>query len=58
METDTAPTDQEKKGCQHYLRKWSLQCPECKEFYICRFWHDEKWEVQIKDPKLNHKINR
>lgn len=28
-------------GCQHYRRKCKVYCPECDDYWTCRFCHDE-----------------
>lgn len=45
-------------GWEHYARNCALQWQEWEEFHVWRFCHDDKWEVQIKDIKKIHKIDR
>jgi hypothetical protein len=30
-----------KEGCAHYRRACMKKCEECKEFFPCRFCHDD-----------------
>ena len=45
-------------GCEHYKRKCELRCPTCKEFFTCRFCHDDVKHLKEMNPRLNHQINR
>eukprot|EP00347_Sterkiella_histriomuscorum_P014153 403361959 len=45
-------------GCQHYRRGCQKKCPECEEFFPCRFCHDDAKYLNEKDIKKSHQINR
>ncbi|CDW77578.1 UNKNOWN [Stylonychia lemnae] len=47
-----------KLGCQHYKRGCQKKCPECKEFFTCRFCHDDAKYLNEKDVKKSHQIDR
>lgn len=41
-------------GCSHYRRACLKKCEECKEFFSCRFCHDEIKYMGEKDIKKAH----
>ena len=49
---------QQSLGCPHYKRGCAKQCDECKEFFPCRFCHNEAKSDLEKDAKKQHEINR
>lgn len=45
-------------GCQHYRRAAMKRCEECKEFFTCRFCHDDAKYLNERDVKKAHQYNR
>lgn len=47
-----------KMGCSHYKRRCKKRCPECLEFFSCRFCHDDVKYYNSKDIKKSHQMDR
>jgi RING finger/CHY zinc finger protein 1 len=50
--------ENQKYGCQHYVRKCKIVSPCCQKIYPCRICHDDEMYVKNIDPKVRHQINR
>ncbi|KAE8354432.1 hypothetical protein BDV28DRAFT_130909 [Aspergillus coremiiformis] len=43
-------------GCRHYKRNVKLQCYACKNWYTCRFCHDEVEDHHLDRPKTENML--
>jgi len=53
LELEPEPQIDPKDGCKHYLRKCSFISPCCQKEFKCRLCHDEHYELQEDDHKLD-----
>lgn len=46
------------RGCRHYGRGCQLVAPCCKKRFWCRHCHNEEMDVNCRDPKKAHQLDR
>ncbi len=56
-EREELDEESERDGCDHYVRRAKLVCPDCDQAYWCRHCHDADMDRGA-DPKKHHKLDR